>query len=110
MSSIISSVFKGNATTLGQGLGEGTQGPLEMIANAQAKLGANAASCLDAGSKVCPIVKEGRGLGEGITGGDLNQTATNAGMLAMYSLAGQFASNASVKVGLKGASKGMLAT
>lgn len=94
----------------GAGLGEGLQCPINAVTKPANKLGANSSHLLNIGSKKFPIIKESRYFGEGIINGDLNQVAANAGLLAMYSLAGSIASNTSLKAGLDTTSTAMLAS
>ena len=51
-------------------------------------LGLNSNSNLDNGSKTCPIVREGRGLGEGIIEGNMSKAAQSSALLAMYNVPG----------------------
>ena len=65
------------------------------------QMGRNTALSLDKGSKTCPIISECRNLGEGVTLGDSNQFALNAGLLAVYALpVGSAFAPAEVKVAM----------
>lgn len=49
-------------------------------------LSKNAMQNFNAGSKTCPIVNEGSGLGDGITQGDLSKVCKNAAALGIYAV------------------------
>lgn len=86
----------------GAGVGQGAKCPLRMVGKPNAdKLGRNASNALDYGSKTCPALSECRDMAAGIASGDLNNSAFNAGLLALYCVAG--ASNGGMKVGINSA-------
>lgn len=71
--------------------GAGGEGPMDTLAKN-----------LDIGSRTCPIVSELRGLGEGITLGDLKQGILSAGMLSLYvGIAGAASTKGALSSGYK---------
>ena len=64
---------------------------------------------MDLGSKAAPIMGECRNVAEVIEQGDLSKAALNAGLLALYSLPSGVPANAEVKVGMKSATKRVIA-
>ena len=65
---------------------------------------------LDFGSKTCPIIGEGRNIGEALIEGNMQKATQNSALLAFYTINGGAAPvNAKLQVGIGSKGVGMLA-